>query len=353
MSGLARRALLIGVGRFDAPGFPDLPSSRADVEQLADVLEDRAIGAFEVTRRFDLTAARMREEIEVFSRARTAGEPALVYISSHGARDVDRGFVFVGTDTDPERLFDTGLPAAALDAALEDCAADQRVAVLDCCDSGAFGIGFRSTPVAKGSAAPPAGFDRPPSQPTGVYVLASSDAAQSSYAGNDTPDGPAPSVFTGAVVDVLRSGAAATPSSDEVAVDDVFEAVATRLRGRTPRPDPGALDDPCQRIDRHRPPSPGRLPHDIVPRRRDPRGGTTRPRGSGGPADERRPARVLRRHHPCRTPTPARRRWARPPRSPRRRTAAVRRGPTATSSGPAGRSSVSSRPPGPRGARRC
>lgn len=61
---LRRRALLIGTENHDDARFTALPSARADIEQLAQMLNHRNIGAFaEIRVMPDLRAAEMRHTI--------------------------------------------------------------------------------------------------------------------------------------------------------------------------------------------------------------------------------------------------------------------------------------------------
>ncbi|MDN5916649.1 MAG: AAA domain-containing protein [Pseudonocardia sp.] len=234
MSGnLRRRALLVGTEIYHDPQFARLPSTRADTTELRGVLEDRTIGGFDVTVGSDLTAAQMRSEILDFCRDSDAEELTLVYISGHGARGPDGEFVFVATDTEFQRLSDTGVPAGFVNSCLEDCYAGQRIAVFDTCESGSFSLGFRTRETKGAGTASPAPVV--PLRARGVYVLASSDVAQSSYSGPEsTVADPTPSVFTGAVVEILREGSAGASTSGFVSVDDLYDAVHHRLLALDP-----------------------------------------------------------------------------------------------------------------------
>ena len=228
MSSLSHRsALLIGIEHYGDDRFTRLPSIRADLERLGGVLNNRAIGGFDVQVKSDLRASEMREAINEFCRTRGPDELALLYISSHGDRTPAGEFFFVASDTYRDDLAASAVSATFVNECLENCFSQQRVAVLDCCRSGGFAVGFQT----KGSK-PAADEDAgraprlSPLAPTGVYVLSSSDVDQASFAGGGSPDEPEPSLFTGALVDVLRSGRAGTSASGLVSVDDLFDAVS-------------------------------------------------------------------------------------------------------------------------------
>lgn len=58
-----RRALLIGTEHHQDPTWARLPCTRADTEQLAEVLRDRTVGGFEVTVRSDLGAQELTRTV--------------------------------------------------------------------------------------------------------------------------------------------------------------------------------------------------------------------------------------------------------------------------------------------------
>ena len=227
---LRRRALLIHTEHYQDGRFPALPSARVDTWQLRQVLEDRRIGNFESALIVDdPTADEMRAAIRDFLEGCDEDELALLYISGHGTRllQTTGEFYFVAADTDHERISQTGVSAGFVNEQLEHCWAPQKVAILDCCLSGGFALGFRTDDRVRGrakSAAPALLNSR------GVYVLSSSGALEESFSGVESEDGAAPSVFTGELVEALRTGKASRDGSSQVSVDDLFEHVNSRMR---------------------------------------------------------------------------------------------------------------------------
>lgn len=145
---LRRKALLIGTETYQDGRFGALPSTRADVWQLRQVIEHRSIGGFASVRGVaDLTADDMRFEIAEFLEGCGPDELALLYITGHGTRlsQSSGEFFFVAADTDFDRIADTGVGAGFVNERLEACWAPQKVAVLDCCRSGGFALGWRTS----------------------------------------------------------------------------------------------------------------------------------------------------------------------------------------------------------------
>ncbi len=196
------------------------------------MLGHRNIGAFaEIRVKSDLRADEMRHTIDAFLRDCGDDELALLYISGHGTRLVtsESEFFFVAADTDHDHIERTAVGAGFVNECLEDCWATQKIAILDCCRSGGFALGFRTRETtAKAVQAQPE--TRSPLTPRGVYVLSSSGAGEDSFAGGGTADQPEPSVFTAAIIETLRTGSAGSAASGHVSVDELFDAVGDHLR---------------------------------------------------------------------------------------------------------------------------
>jgi uncharacterized caspase-like protein len=227
---LRRRALLVGTEHHDDARLVALPCTRVDTAQLDEVLSNPAIGGFEtVNIAHDLPAAALRSAIAEFLDGCEEDELALLYISGHGARLVESGgeFFFIATDSDVDDLARSAVGAGFVNERLEGCLAPQKVAVLDCCHSGGFALGFRTVDgTAKFATSARAGV---PLAARGVYVLSSSAVEQASFAGGGSADAPEPSVFTAAVVEALQTGAAGGSVGGDVTVDELFDAVSERL----------------------------------------------------------------------------------------------------------------------------
>lgn len=240
-----RKALLIGIENYDDGRFARLPSARADIWQLRQVLEHRNIGAFAQVRAVaDLSADDMRQEIGGFLDDCGQDELALLYVSGHGMRLVPVGgeFYFIAKDTDSERVAETGVGAGFVNEQLEQCVAPQKVVMIDSCRSGGFAVGLRTSdrPAMKSA-------QEAPLTSRGVYVLSSSRAGEDSYAGTEDGDDVRPSAFTAEVVEALRSGGVGRDGTGEVSVDDLFHYVNRRMRsgnaGQVPVKSALSVDD--------------------------------------------------------------------------------------------------------------
>ncbi|MEU9057942.1 AAA domain-containing protein [Streptomyces sp. NPDC048430] len=229
-----RRALLIGNERYDDGRFLPLASVRADVWGLAQALRHRNIGNFvSVQTESDLTGDDMRAAIGEFLQDRDEDELALVYVSGHGVRTARDGgeFHFVAKDTDYDRVAATGVSAGFLNDSLEECVAPQKIVMIDCCRSGGFAMGLRTSDRRPDSTVAKSG-EQPPLTSRGVYVLSSSRAGEDSFADAGSGDDVKPSAFTGEVIEALRTGKVSKDGGSEVQVSDLFHYVNRRMRAQ-------------------------------------------------------------------------------------------------------------------------
>ncbi|MET9817542.1 caspase family protein [Streptomyces sp. NPDC006355] len=233
-----RRALLIGNEHYDDSRFPPLPSTRADIWGMEQVLRHRNIGGFaSIASRENLTAADMQEAVSEFLDACEQDELALVYVSGHGARLVRDGgeFHFIATDTDFDRIAETGVSAGFVNEQLEQCWAPQKVVMIDCCRSGGFAVGLRTSDRQPDSVAKSAEQEQPLLTSRGVYVLSSSRAGEDSYADTDSTGEVRPSAFTAEVIEALRTGKVSKDGKGDVSVEDLFHYVNRRMRAQGAR----------------------------------------------------------------------------------------------------------------------
>ena len=220
----ARLALVVATGTYDDPGLRRLRAPGRDAADLAQVLADPDIGGFTVTTMFDQPAQLVRLAIEDFLDGRGTGDMLLVYFSCHGLVDARGRLYFAATDTRKDRLAATGVESGWVLDQLEYCRGRRQVLILDSCFSGAIARG------AKGEA----DLDLPGrflGQGRGRVVLTASTATEYSFEGEPTDAAaPAGSVFTAALVQGLRTGAADIDDDGHISVDDAYAYVFNQVR---------------------------------------------------------------------------------------------------------------------------
>lgn len=214
---MGRFALLIGAGRYDDAELRCLSAPARDVDMLGGVLADPKIGGFEVTRLTDRPVQELRVAVEDFLADRTSGDFVLVYLSCHGLLDRRGRLAFATTDTQHSRLGATAVSAVWLRELLDDCRADVRVLVLDCCFSGAHD---RAKTGADSVAAQLGEVGR------GHAVLTACGELEYSFEG-DSSGG---SVFTSGLVEGIRTGKADRNGDGWVTVEDAYTYAASYVR---------------------------------------------------------------------------------------------------------------------------
>ena len=213
-----RAALVVAIGSYADAALTRLESTARDAAEMADVLANPDIGSFEVTSVVDRTAPEIRLAVEDFLEGRGRSDLIVVYLSCHGLLDRQDRLYFAATDTRRDRLAATGVEAQWLWDRLEECRATSQVVILDCCNSGAFGRAGGKGEAVADLRLP----ERFITQGRGRAVLTASRANQRSWEGDPAGGVPGASVFTSALVEGLRTGAADADGDGYVSVDDAY-----------------------------------------------------------------------------------------------------------------------------------
>lgn len=218
---MARNAILIGCDGFREPEiFAPLRFPARDVERLAALLLDPRYGRFDTVDRLLNPAAdeakRMLER--VFSRSRP-DDLTLFYYSGHGKLRRDGCLALILADTESDVLGSTALGSDELKSRINELPAGQKVVILDCCYSGAFGPeGLRG-----GSADAP--LSDLPALATGSHVLTASTRFQVARE-LDTIGG---GILTDAIVRGVETGAAAPANRSIITLADLVQYVQSAL----------------------------------------------------------------------------------------------------------------------------
>lgn len=135
---LHRFALIVAVGSYDNVMLKSLPSTAQDAIDLSSVLGDPEIGDFEIQILSNEPSHKIIEAAENFVSDREPDDLILMHFSCHGLKDKDGRLYLAGTNTRPDRLIGTALPATQINDLLLNSRSRQRVLMLDCCYGGAF-----------------------------------------------------------------------------------------------------------------------------------------------------------------------------------------------------------------------
>ncbi|RZT77867.1 molecular chaperone DnaK [Micromonospora violae] len=231
---MRKRALIVANQKYDDDRFSELPGAAADARELAAVLGSRTIGEFDVAVVPDADSRTVRRQIEGFFASGTKDDLLLLHMSCHGRRDQRNQLYFVSRDTEYDYLAATGIDASFVNEQVDRSRSRRIVLLLDCCYSGTYVKGVRTTRSGPPAVTLSAHFDG-----SGMAVITACSALQFAY---DTDLSSArrdqPSVFTSAVVEALRTGAGDVDGDGFLSVQDLFayvrEAVPQKAPDQTP-----------------------------------------------------------------------------------------------------------------------
>jgi hypothetical protein len=239
----ARSALIIAAAQYEDHALSRLRSPVQDAEALRSVLADQRIGNYRVfPPLLNQPYHVVRKAIHKFFAEARLTDVLLLYLSCHGVKDEDGQLCFAMTDTELDLLDSTSVTAEFLAKHVKRSRSSSIVVLLDCCYSGAFPKGFQTRSVDRVSLeqlwqAVPEG--------RGCVVITSCTATENAF--EKRPGGRSigrvlaraqPSVFTHAVVEGLRTGAADLDRDGLVSVDELYEYVHKHVRGLTPGQNP-------------------------------------------------------------------------------------------------------------------
>jgi TonB family protein len=231
---MKKSALIIANWHYEDPLLRALVSPSKDAEALAGVLADAAIGGFDVQVFTNEPSYRVCEETEAFFGDRDRDDLLLFYFSGHGVTDDDGQLYYAARNTLHKRLRSTAVSASWVNDIMNQCRSRRQVMLLDCCHSGAF-----ARTKSGGSANTGKYFlGSSPEEGRGKFILTACDAFQYSFEGDKVDGVGANSVFTGALIEGLRTGQADLDGDGLITLDELYDYVFRCVRERTPQQTP-------------------------------------------------------------------------------------------------------------------
>ena len=234
-----RLALVVAVDRYDHPALHQLAAPSADADALAEVLGDPELGDFEVDVVHNPTSWETAERVERMLADRRTTDLVLLHFSCHGLKDDSGELYLAATNTRPDLLGSTAVDAAWVNRFMQRSRARSVVLLLDCCYGGAFERGV----IARAGGDVDVGDQfgqREIGGGRGRVVITASTAMEYAFEGarltGDTPA--APSIFTGALVEGIRTGDADRDQDGHVALSELYDYVYDRVREQTPNQTP-------------------------------------------------------------------------------------------------------------------
>jgi hypothetical protein len=233
-----RKALIVASDKYEQEALRNLLAPEADAEALRRVLSDPQIGDFVVQVVRNEPAYVIQEQIEkLFSEGRP-DDLLLLHFSGHGLKSESGELFFAASNTRPDRIRATAVPADFVQQCMQH-ARSRSVVLLDCCYGGAF---------AKGVTVRAAGdvnvLDSFPRGRLGIgrgrAVITASNAMEYAFEGDRLADDQHryPSVFTAALVEGLATGDADRDEDGWVSLDELYDYVFDKVREQNPHQTP-------------------------------------------------------------------------------------------------------------------
>ncbi len=133
-----KAALLVGTAAYSDPKFQRLRAPVHDVEALARVLSDPAIGGFDVKTLIDQSSWIVSDRIAEFFVDRNRDDLLLLYFSCHGVKDESGRLHLAATNTRYDLPSANGISSSWVDERMDRSRSQRIVLMLDCCYSGAY-----------------------------------------------------------------------------------------------------------------------------------------------------------------------------------------------------------------------
>ena len=219
-----RAALVVATSSYEDPELDQLRAPARDAEELVEVLANQDIAGFAVTSLINQAEPRIRRAIGAFLANRDSNDLVLVYLSCHGLLDTRGRLYFAAADTAKAQLGSTALESAWLLDQLDECRARRQILILDCCFSGAFARAGKGDVDLQ---------NRLTGQGRGRAVLTASRAGEYSFEGIPLPgQAVAASVFTAALIEGMRTGAADVDGDGYVTLDEAYSYAYNRVQSQ-------------------------------------------------------------------------------------------------------------------------
>jgi outer membrane protein assembly factor BamB len=234
---MARRALIIANDHYNDDAFEDLTAASADAAALQEVLAHPRIGGFTVEPKVGVDRDSAMRAMESFFADASYDDLLLLHLSVHGWKNLHNSLYFVMRDTDLRFPDSTAIPADTISKWMTHSPCQRIVLTLDCCYSGAFPLGRR-----RRTRKNPTVDVAQPLNGTGRVVITASTSLQFAHENSGTVgssrEAGQPAVFTRALVDGLKDGAADLDRDGKISIHELFDFVNRQVRaefkGQTP-----------------------------------------------------------------------------------------------------------------------
>jgi Caspase domain len=239
-----RKALIVASDEYDEEALRDLVAPAADAEALSRVLCDRQIGDFVVQVVRNEPSHEIQGKLEELFAESRPDDVLLLHFSGHGLKSESGELFFAASNTRPNRLGSTAVPADFVQRCMRTSRAPSIVLLLDCCYGSAFtqGVTLRAArDVNVLDSFPP----EKAAGGRGRAVITASSAMEYAFEGDQLAEDRRrrPSVFTGALVEGLATGDADRDEDGLVSLTELYDYVFDKVREQNPHQTPSRQVD--------------------------------------------------------------------------------------------------------------
>ncbi|WP_371493743.1 caspase family protein [Kitasatospora sp. NBC_00374] len=237
-----RLALIIANDEYTDEGLRQLQSPAQDAVELGGVLGEPQVGGFDVEIIRNESAHDAEARIEDFFVDCGPDDLLLLHFSCHGLKNESGELFFAASNTRPNRLASTAIPADFVHRCLRDSRSRQKVLLLDCCYGGAFTQGSRVR--ASGDLNVLDSFDGGKAdRGRGWAAITASNGMEYAFEGDHLAEEGErqASVFTSSVVEGLVTGDADRDEDGRISLDELYDYVFDRVRDRNPHQTPSRI----------------------------------------------------------------------------------------------------------------
>jgi uncharacterized protein YcfJ len=234
-----RKALIIANDEYEQEALGNLRAPAADAEALGRVLGDAQIGGFAVQVMRNEPSYVIQAQIEELFTESRSDDLLLLHFSGHGLKSESGELFFAGSNTRPNRLGSTAVPADFVQRCMRASRSRSVVLLLDCCYGGAFAQG--TTVRAAGDVNVLDSFPQGRSGGgRGRAVITASNAMEYAFEGDQLADNQhrRPSVFTSALVEGLATGDADRDEDGWISLNEVYDYVFDKVQEQNPHQTP-------------------------------------------------------------------------------------------------------------------
>ena len=220
-----RLALIIANYEFDDPKFTRLVTPSQDAEALLQVLGNAEIGDFQTIPLINESQRTINRQIARLFQRRKRDDLLLLYYSGHGIKDEYSDLYLAVKDSESETLSASAMEAAFIRRQIDKSQSRRNVVILDCCFSGAFGLGGAKSIL--GSS--PGVEDVLAGNGYGRVLLTASNSVEYAWEGEQLLGEMQQSVFTHHLASGLQSGAADLNRDGYITLDELYDYVYDRV----------------------------------------------------------------------------------------------------------------------------